>query len=118
MVYSFQALFVNEFPMSEANPSIDALRLAVQLACRPQNAGRIVAGRQQVLAMPRTWVIEYLERVAAASLNLSDYWEYRRLLELADLLDQELVQRLVLLGLDSTNADVREAAEDYRAAPN
>jgi hypothetical protein len=37
--------------------------------------------------MPRGWVLERIERVAAESLVLADYWEYRRLLELADLLD-------------------------------
>jgi hypothetical protein len=53
--------------------------------------------------------------VAVESLNLTDYWEYRRLLELADLLDVGLVQRLIPLGLKSDDPDVREAAEDYKA---
>jgi hypothetical protein len=70
-----------------------------------------------VLAMPRAWVLEKIEQVAAKSLDLSDYWEYRRLLELADLLDQGLVRRLVLLGLKNSDDDVREAAEDYRTPP-
>ncbi|HWG47441.1 MAG TPA: hypothetical protein VN688_32050 [Gemmataceae bacterium] len=103
--------------MMEAEASLDALRSAVQLACQPQNASRIIAGRHQVLAMPRAWVLEKIEQVAAKSLDLSDYWEYRRLLELADLLDQGLVRRLVLLGLKSSDDDVREAAEDYRGHP-
>ena len=101
--------------MAEAEPSLDALRAAVQLACQPQNAGRIVAGRQQVLAMPRPWVLERIERVAAEALDLADYWEYRRLLELADLLDAGLARRLVPVGLASSDPDVREAAEDFRA---
>lgn len=103
--------------MAEATPTLDALRAAVQLACQPQNAGRIVAGRNQVLAMPRPWVLDHVERVAAESLDLADYWEYRRLLELADLLDAGLVRRLVPLGLASSDPDVREAAEDF-AAPD
>ncbi|WP_145236466.1 hypothetical protein [Urbifossiella limnaea] len=70
--------------------------------------------------MPRPWVMAHVERVAAEALDLSDYWEYRRLLELAELLDAGLVQRLVPLGLSSSDPDVREAAEDYnpkRAEP-
>ena len=51
--------------MAEAEPTLDALRAAVQLACQPQNAGRIVAGRRQVLALPRAWVLAHIERVAA-----------------------------------------------------
>jgi hypothetical protein len=100
--------------MAEVEPSLDAFRSAVQLACQPQNAGRIMAGRQQVLALPRAWVLERVERVAVEALDLSDSWEYRRLLELAALLDAGLVQRLVRLGLDSGNPDVREAAQDFR----
>jgi hypothetical protein len=101
--------------MAEVEPSLDALRSAVTLACQPSNAGRIVAGRRQVLAMPRLWVLERIERVAAETLDLSDYWEYRRLLELAELLDGELVRRLVPLGLGSSDPDVLEAAEDFKA---
>jgi hypothetical protein len=65
--------------------------------------------------MPREWVLERIEQVAAEALDLSDYWEYRRLLELADLLDAALVRRLVPIGLTSAVPDVREAAEDFQA---
>ena len=67
-------------------PTLDVLRASIQLACRPQNAGRIIT-EEQVVALPRVWVLERIERVATETLDLADYWEYRRLLELADLLD-------------------------------
>lgn len=101
--------------MAEAELTLDALRAAIQLACQPQNAHRIMVGRQQVLTMPRVGVLLRIERVAAETLDLADYWEYRRLLELAELLDTKLVQRLVSLGLASSEPDVREAAEDFKA---
>lgn len=99
--------------MSSNSPSLDDLRVAVRLACRPQNAWRIESGRRHVLAMPRDWVLQHIERTAAESLDSNDYWEYRRLLELAELLDISLVQRLVAVGLASTDSDVREAATDF-----
>jgi hypothetical protein len=67
-----------------------------------------------VLALPRAWVLERIEQVAAEAIDLADYWEYRRLLELAELLDAGLVHRFVRLGLDSEDPDVREAAQDFR----
>jgi hypothetical protein len=100
--------------MMEVEPSWDALRAALALACQAQNIGRITAGRQQVLAMPRAWVLERIEQVAAEVLDLSDEWEYRRLLEVGALLDAGLVRRLVRLGLDSENPEVREAAQDFQ----
>jgi hypothetical protein len=100
--------------MADVEPTLEALRSAVQLACQPQNAGRIVAGRRQVLAYPRAWVLEQIEQVAVEALDMSDYWEYRRLLELAVLLDAGLVQRFVRRGLGSADPEVREAAEEFR----
>jgi hypothetical protein len=99
-------------------PNLDDLRSAVQLACQPTYVPRIVAGRQSVLAMPRDWVLENIERVAEEVLDLSDEWEYRRLLELADLIDAGLVHRLAALGLRSDDSDVREAAEDFWVDPS
>jgi hypothetical protein len=67
-----------------------------------------------VLNFPRQWVLGTLIEEASKILDLSDSWEYRRLLELADLIDQELVQQIVKLGFSSKDEEVREAAEDYR----
>jgi hypothetical protein len=97
-----------------ATPSVEDLRAAIQLACQAQNAHRIEAGRHQVLAMPLSWVLERIEQVAAESLDLSDYWEYRRLLELVELLDVTVLERLISLGLGSSDPDVRETAQDYK----
>ena len=100
--------------MSADLPSLDALREAVEQACQCTYAPKIVAGRHQVLAMPRAWVLEHMERVAVECLDLSDDWEFRRLIELAQLLDVELVRRLIPLGMGSTNPEVVEAAEDFK----
>lgn len=100
--------------MAKVEPNLDALRDAIQLACQAQNVSRIVKGRQQVLALPRAWVLERIEQVAGEAIDLSDEWEYRRLLELAESLDAGLVQRFVSLGLDSEDPEVREAAQDFR----
>ncbi len=100
--------------MAAEQTTIDDLRTAIQLACQPQNAHRIVLGRQQVLAMPRLWVLQTIEAVASECLDLTDDWEYRRLLELANELDAAMVERLVQLGVASDDQDVREAANDFR----
>ncbi len=101
--------------MEREEPSLDPLRSAVELACQPQNSGLIEKGRKEVLTFPRLWVLKHIEQVAMASLDLSDYWEYRRFLELIALLDPGLLGRYVTVGLSSTDADVRESAEDFRA---
>lgn len=101
--------------MAAPEPDLDALRAAVQLACKPSNVGRINTGRAQVLALPRSWVLQHLEQIAAETLDLADFWEYHRLLELAEMLDVDLVRRLARSGLGSSDLDIREAAEHYAA---
>jgi hypothetical protein len=99
-------------------PSLDGLRSSIELACQPTFVPYIEQGRSQVLALPKAWVLEHIERVAIAALDLSDYWEYRRLLELAELLDSGLLQRFVSLGLGNPDPDVHEAAEDFKGKPS
>jgi len=78
-----------------------------------QSIRAITRGRTEILSLPRSQVLEHIESVAAATLPFEE-WEYRRLLELYEQLDAGLVQRLVSRGLASTDADIREAAEDFR----
>lgn len=96
------------------NPPVDELRSGLELACQPQNASLIVVGRSRVLELPREWVLDHIEQVAMAALDLSDDWEYRRLLELAEMLDPGLLQRFVSLGLGNPDPDVHEVAEDFK----
>ena len=100
--------------MSTTHPSLEELKTALQLACQPTSAHLIVDARNTVLAFPREWVLENIESAAMNSLDLSDYWEFRRLLELAKLLDAALLQRIVTLGLASSDSDVLEAAQDFQ----
>jgi hypothetical protein len=100
--------------MSDATPSLDALKTAVSQACQPSYVPKIIRGRAEVLAMPRAWVLAHIEQAAYETLTLTDEWEYRRLLELFQQLDNGLAQRLVAHGLNSPDADIREAAEDFR----
>jgi hypothetical protein len=55
------------------------------------------------------------EAAVARRVTLEDNWEYRRLLEVCDMLDaHDLLARWVAVGAASADAEVREAAEDFR----
>lgn len=101
--------------MTDNLSSLEDLRIAVRRACEPTYVPYIEQGRSLVLGMSRPWVMQNIERTAVESLNLNDFWEYRRLLELLDLLDaRDVLGRFISLGFESTDLDVREAATDYR----
>jgi len=90
------------------------LREALGRACQAQNTAVITQGRREILALPRDAVLQSIERIAADSLPLDDEWEFRRLLEVYEQLDRGLLRRLVETGLMSSNAEIKEAAEDFR----
>ena len=96
----------------------DAHRLVsyfLELACQAQNARNIKLGREAALELPRQWLLDRIERIADQTLDLdNDDWEYRRLLELADLLDVSFLSRLVRRGFLSPNPEIVEAANDFR----
>jgi len=83
------------------------------LACQAQSIKRISEGRYGILEMDREFVLQEIEREAKKVLNLEDEWEYRRLLEVYDLLNEELKKRLIKEGMKSGNPEVVEAANDF-----
>jgi hypothetical protein len=85
----------------------------LRLACQCQHVGNILIGRHGITAVPRPWVREHIEEVAGQTLNLEDEWEYRRLLEVCQMLDPQLLRHFVERGLASPDEYVREAAEDF-----
>jgi hypothetical protein len=91
------------------------LKRALEDACTAQSLQAISRGRTAIFAMPRESVLEIIESVASESLSLNKEWEYRRLLEVYDQLDKNLLRCLIEAGLASTNAEVREAANDFLA---
>ncbi len=101
--------------VSQLEPEIgDAvLCYLLELACQSQHIGNIELGRKALLELPRAWVLQHIERVAAPLLQLHDEWEYRRLLEVYARLDRNFAQNLVRWGLKSQNPEIQEAGQDF-----
>ncbi|HET7234646.1 MAG TPA: hypothetical protein VFJ16_31830 [Longimicrobium sp.] len=101
---------------AELEPATAAEVIATLLsyACETQNSLNIELGRAGLVALPRAWLLARIEPALEPLLAANDEWEYRRMLEAADLLDAALTRKLVDRGLESANPDIREAAEDWR----
>jgi hypothetical protein len=102
-----------QLSLLEPSKAMEALTYAVDLACSSQNSHNIHLGRQFVTAAPRDWVLKHIEQVAEPLVQLNDDWEYRRLLELYEDLDDGLLLRLAKRGLQSSNPEIRDAANDF-----
>lgn len=93
--------------------SLEILSLFLEMSCQSQASRNIELGRQGMRELPRQWVIENIVDIASTDLNLSDEWEYRRLLELCLDLDYSLARHFVELGKISQEAEIINTAEEF-----
>lgn len=83
--------------------------------------GAIQVARDLIRSLPRDWVLARIEGEAEPFLRDGGDEEYRRFLELYELLDRDLALRLARRAAAHADPDVREAGEEFldklRAAP-
>jgi hypothetical protein len=77
--------------------------------------GAIEAIRSHILSLPRDWVLRTIELEAEPYLRDGTYDEYRRFLELYELLDRDLTLKLARRAAANPDPDIREAGEDFLA---
>lgn len=106
-------LLVAELPEQDSASIVCRL---LALACEAQHVGNIELGREGILSLPRNWLLERIESIADVQLDLDQEWEYRRLLEVYEKLDKQLLLRLIERGRASSDESLREAANDFRAS--
>jgi len=107
-----QAVALRVFPYLDISERMRLFSDLVFLASAAH--GSIDAVRHQILLLPREWVLETIEQEAEPLLRQGTYDEYRRFLELYELLGaRDLVRRLALRAAASPDPDIREAGEDY-----
>jgi hypothetical protein len=108
---------IDKWPPSR---STGILQRVLALACQAQNFHRISEGRMALAAMPRDWLTDNLPLRVSLDLDLDDEWEFRRLLELLEILGMEsteLFRGYLQFGLEvSNNPEVTEAAVEFQKA--
>lgn len=82
-------------------------------ACKPQNESSIRIARDCLKQFPIEWVSLRIKQTTIKSIDITDEWEYRRLLELCELISTDLLKWAIILGEKSTNPDIVEAVDDY-----
>jgi len=95
-------------------PLIERMGLYGDLVFLASSAhGAIGAVRHLILSLPRDYLLETIELEAEPYLQNGTYDEYRRFLELYELLDRDLTLKLAHRAAAHADADIREAGEDY-----
>lgn len=91
----------------------DIVGCLLSYACQSQNDSPITLGRKYLTMLPKEWITERIIKVSPAALDLNDDWEYRRLMELSEMISKELLRWVHDQGRESDNPDVIEAYNDY-----
>lgn len=88
--------------------------LLLSYACQSQNDRSITLGRTYLTMFSIEWITGRIMKVAPAALDLNDYWDYRRLMEVSKMISDNLFQWAHEQGRGSDDPDVAEAYEDYK----
>jgi hypothetical protein len=107
-------------PTLTAEQAHQVVSYLLGLACQATNDTSIRLGRGGIAGIPADWLVHRIEQIAEEHLDLSDDWQFTRLLELYALLDKRagslnrgMLARLVARGLGSPNPEIVEAAADF-----
>lgn len=75
--------------------------------------GQIQDVRNAVLRLPNEWLLEHIEKTSEPILKNGDYEDYRRLLELYNLIDPKLTRKLAERATANSDPDIKEAGDDF-----
>lgn len=91
-----------------------ALGCVVEAACTSQNMHRFSLARAFMRRLPSAWVARHIRYAIDDKLDVNDEWEFRRLLELlAGAEQRRVLVHFIKVGRESTNEEVKEAAEEF-----
>jgi hypothetical protein len=86
----------------------------LEYCCRASHTTQIELGRAGLLALPRAWLMERLPAAAEPLLQLDEYWEFLRLMEIVEALDADFLRTIIQRGMRSGDPEVREVAGEWR----
>ncbi len=83
-------------------------------ACNPTNIMPITIARNCLEQFPVDWVSPKIKQTVFRYIDINDDWDYRRLLELCELISLDLLEWAIELNEKSTNPDIVEAVNDFK----
>ena len=85
----------------------------ISWACQPTNIMPITIARNCLEQFPVDWVSPKIKQTVFRFIDINDDWEYRRLLELCELISLDLLKWAIELNEKSTDPDIAEAVDDF-----
>ena len=85
----------------------------ISWACDPTNIMPITIARNCLEQFPVDWVSPKIKQTVFRFIDINDDWDYRRLLELCELISLDLLKWAIELNERSTDPDIAEAVDDF-----
>jgi hypothetical protein len=85
----------------------------ISWACQPTNVLPITIARNCLKQFPVDWASPKIKQTVFHFIDITDDWDYRRLLELCELISLDLLKWAIELNDKSTNPDIAEAVDDF-----
>jgi hypothetical protein len=104
---------INEIYLLSDKKSNDVIKSLIKYACWATNDLLIILSRNLFSSMKKEWVSSKIKLLAEDVIDFNDEWEYRRLLELADIISEDLLEWAIKKSVGSYNEEVLEAANDF-----
>ena len=90
------------------------LSVLLEWACYGQHISGIMMGREKIAQIPKAWLRTHLLNVVKRDFDYSDYWNYRRLLEVVVETLPELKDAILSLNSETTDEDLIDIINDYK----
>ncbi len=104
---------VNEILEISDNISSEIVMILLSYACNPTHITPITISRNCLKQFPVDWITNKIMKLIFKSVNIYDDWDYRRFLELSEMISTELLEWAISISNHSDNSDIIEAATDF-----
>ncbi len=105
---------INQLLHEPEEKASEIIQILLSYACNPTHIAPITYSRECLRQLPSEWVSSKIKDCVFKSVNIYDDWEYRRLLELSEMISEELLEWVISIARYSDNPDIIEAAEDFK----
>lgn len=95
------------------NVSSEIVMILLSYGCQAQNEANITISRECLKQFPADWITKKIMKLVFKSINIYDEWDYRRLLEIAELISEDLLKWAISIAHYSKNPEIIEAASDF-----
>ncbi len=93
--------------------SSEIIKTLLFYACNPTHIAPIIYSRNCLSQLSSEWLCAKIKDLVFQSVNIYDDWEYRRFLELSEIISKDLLEWAISISSHSSNSDIIDAAADF-----